>query len=133
GAPEAWNAYVTAIKQAPPAVQGQAMDAARSAFAQKFLDKIQSVNVDQVGDRVAQAGKITKFTDDYAHIINSPLFTPDQRSLIKAVNDTADMAARTQRTGASMGSDTFAKLSGDKFLDSMMGGLAAKAIPAAGA
>lgn len=130
GAPEAWNAYVSAIKQAPPPVQAQAMDAARSAFAQKFLDKIQSVNLDQAGDRVVQAGKITKFTDDYAHVINSPLFTDDQRTLIKAVNDTADMAARTSRTGASMGSDTFAKLSGDKFLDAMIGGMTAKALPA---
>lgn len=121
GAPEAWQSYLDAIKMAPKATQDKALDAARSAFAQKFLDKISSVNKDQTGTSLAIPGKVSDFIDDYKHIINSPLFTTDQKNLIQSIAKASDMGARTSRAGEPGGSDTYAKLSGGNFLDAMIG------------
>ena len=59
--------------------------------------------------------------DNYDHVINSDLFTDDQRDLLDRINQAAQMTARTARGGAPGGSDTFAKLSGKNWVDALVG------------
>lgn len=119
GGPEAWSSFLNAVKGTPQ--EAQALDAARSTFAKKFLDAASSQVPDQAGDQLILAGKANKFIQDYWHVINSPLFTDAQRELINSIGKGADMASRTARAGASGGSDTYAKLSGGSFIDAMIG------------
>jgi hypothetical protein len=160
GAPEAFDAYldaldsqlksaarpgqtaadrIAAVNEAKGAVE-EGYQAARDAFAQRFLDKVQTTVPDQAGSPFVSASKISNFVDDHQHIINSRIFSDDQRDLIQRISSAADMAQRTARAGARGGSDTFAKLQGKTFLDELIGPGAAKLVtwgskvlPAAGA
>jgi hypothetical protein len=128
GAPEAFQSYLDAVGEDPAGQQ-----AARDAFAQKFLKRVQTTVPDEEGDRVLSASKIAGFLDDYKHVIDSPIFSAEQRDMIRRIGDAADMAQRTARAGAKGGSDTFAKLSGKSYLDVLIGPGASKIAPVAGA
>jgi hypothetical protein len=127
GAPEAWDAYLKAIGNDP-----QGMQAARDAFAKKFSDAISGVP-DAQGNVTIKPAAVAKFVEKYDHIIDSPLFTPDQRSLMDRINKAAQMGARTARAGAPGGSDTFAKLSGKSWVDALVGTGAKKVARTVGA
>lgn len=128
GAPEALEAYLNAVGDNPEGLQ-----AARDAFAQKFLDQVQTTITDQSGGHVISASKVSNFLDNYDHVVQSKLFDPSQRDLIQRISDAADMSQRTARAGAPGGSDTYAKISGKTFLDVLIGPGASKLLPAAGA
>lgn len=141
GAPEAWQAYLDAIKSTTTDNLGnrvttydpEALDAARSAFSDRFLAKVENAGLDQNGQKLLSAPKVSKFVDDYGHVINSPLFTPAQRQMISNIVDGANMAARTARGAPPAGgSDTAAKLYGGKYLDALIGKWPAKALSAGG-
>lgn len=160
GAPEAFDSYLDAVdsqlksaarpgQTAPEriaAVNQAKIDvengyqAARDAFAQRFLDRVQTTVPDGEGSPFISASKISNFIDDHKHIIDSRIFSDDQRDMIQRISDAADMAQRTARAGARSGSDTFGKLQGKTFLDELIGPGAAKlvnwtsrALPAVGA
>lgn len=128
GAPEAFNSYLKAIGNDPLGLKS-----ARDAFAQKFMESVQSVTPDQNGQRFIIPGQVTKFTDRYSHIVNSKLFDDSQRSLIKKIQEAADMGARTSRAIPPGGSDTAGKLLGNQFIDVLIGPGAGKIIPSAAA
>lgn len=128
GGPEALQAYLHAVGDDEGGLQ-----AARDAFAQKLMDKVQTTVPDQVGDRVVSASKMTNFLDQYKHVVNSGLFSDEQKGMIQNIATAADMAQRTARAGAKGGSDTFAKLQGNTFLDVLIGPGASKIAPVAGA
>lgn len=128
GGKEALDAYFQATGYEKPAMQ-----AMRDAFAKKFLDHIQLSTSDIGGGRNLSAAATTNFVDDYAHIINSKIFTPQQRELIGKIQQATDMIARTSRAAPKGGSDTAAKLLGNNFLDVMIGPGASKLAPIAGA
>lgn len=128
GAPEAFNSYLKALGNDP-----QGLQATRDAFMQKFMESVQSVVPDQSGERFILPGKVTKFTDKYDHIINSPLFDDSQRAIFKKIQDASDMGARTQRAIPPGGSDTAGKLLGNQFIDVLIGPGAGKIIPGAAA
>jgi hypothetical protein len=130
GAPEAFNAYLNAVGDNPEGLQ-----AARDAFAQKFLEKVQTNSLDQADGRIVSASGIRDFLDDYGHVVNSRLFDDTQRDLINRIGQAADMSQATVRSGAKGGPDTYAKmaaksytdLSDDKtFLDVLIGPKASK-------
>ena len=160
GAPEAFNAYLDAVDSQlrSAARPGQTAaeriaavadakqeveagyQAARDAFAQRFMDKVQTTVPDLEGSPFISAAKVSNFLDDHQHIVDSRIFSDDQRDLIQRISDAADMSQRTARAGARGGSDTFAKLQGKTFLDELIGPGAAKLVtwgskvlPAAGA
>lgn len=120
GAPEAFESYIKAIGDDEAGLQ-----AARDAFTQKFSQAIQGVP-DIQGNITVKPAAVTKFVNDYRHIIDSKLFDPAQRKLIESIRDAANMAARTARAGAPGGSDTFAKLSGKNWAEALLGAGASK-------
>jgi hypothetical protein len=132
GAPEAFTSYLTALSKAPEAARDAGMQAARDAFSSKFLDSVQNAGKDINGQQIASNAKITKFTDDYAHVINSPLFTPAQRDLIQKVQSASDMASRSSQFTRGTGSQTYSRLQGKSFLDAMLGKWATRAPAIAG-
>lgn len=121
GAPEALQAYLTAVGNDPEGLQ-----AARDAFASKFLNQVQSTVPDDAGDHLATPAKVTTFLNNYAHVVQSPLFTDPQRDLINRIGQASDMAARINRGPAVAGSDTAAKLAGSKYIDVLLGPGASK-------
>lgn len=134
GAPEAFQTYMKAAGHDPTA-----LDAARSAFAQKFMDAIQNKTLGPDGEPVLSAAKLPSFLNDYDHVVNSRLFTQDQKDLIQNVRDASEMASRTDRARPTAGgSDTSSKIAagvyGKTYLDSLLGKRVARvATTAAGA
>lgn len=149
GAPEAFQSYLDAVNSqvknaARPgqsaADQAAAMNdaranvaegyqAARDAFAQRFLDKVTTADRDLAGAPIISAARVSNFLDDHAHVVNSEIFNDDQRDLISRISSAADMSQRTARAGAKGGSDTYGKLAGGKFLDVLIGPSASKLVP----
>lgn len=86
GAPEALDAYMKAVGNDPKALQ-----AARDAFTQKFLETAQT-GADQSGAAMFSPAKISSFLDQYDHVVNSKLFTPDQRALMDRIGKVADLS-----------------------------------------
>jgi hypothetical protein len=127
GAPEAFSAYLKAVGKDPEAYQ-----AVRDAFAQKFRAAIEGIP-DASGQPTIKAAAVSKFMDNFDHIIQSDVFTPDQRKLLSSIDDAANMTARTARGGAPGGPDTFAKFSGKNWVDAMIGAGAKKVASVVGA
>jgi len=127
GAPEAFNSYLKAIGD-----DEQGLQAARDAFAQKFKAAITGP-ADSAGSATIKPAAVSKFIDQYDHVINSDLFTDDQRDLLDRIDKAAQMTARTARAGAPGGSDTFAKLSGKNWVDALVGAGAKKIARTVGA
>lgn len=118
GASESFDAYMSALKRGYNTEAGY--QAARDAFAQKFKDAITGVP-DAQGNPTIKPAAVSKFVDNYDHIINSDLFNKDQRDLLDRINRAANMTASTSRAGAKGGSDTFAKLNSNSWVDAMIG------------
>ena len=118
--PELFQSYLNASG-------GPGRQAARDAFAQKFLDAAQTTATDVQGNRELSSPAITNFVDNYRHVINSDLYTPAQQSLFDKIQQGADMAARTSRPVARGGSDTASKLMGNQFVDALIGPAASNA------
>lgn len=137
GAPEKFNSYLNAIGTKDPKTGTVTYDpaglsAAQDAFTQKFLGAVTNAGVDQNGSRLVSPAKMQKFMSDYSHVINSPAFIPAQRDLMGSIARATQMASRAGTKAPAGGSDTFAKLQGDKFIDALIGPAASKIINAAG-
>lgn len=134
GAPETFNSYLNAIATKDPTTgkltyDPAGMKAAQDAFAQKFLGTVINTGTDQNGTRLISPAKMQKFMDDYSHVINSPLYTQPQRDLMGRIAKATQMASRTASSRPpGGGSDTFQKLQGDKFIDTLIGPGASKLI-----
>jgi hypothetical protein len=131
GAPEAFKSYLDAISTKDAAgkvtYDPDGLKAAQDAFTQKFLSSVTNSGVDANGQQLVSPAKMQKFLGDYGHVINSPAFTSDQRSLIQRIAQATKMASRTANARPpGGGSDTFQKLQGDKFIDALVGPGAAK-------
>lgn len=124
GGPEALNSYLNTMKKTDAngavSYDPEGMQAARDAFAKKFLDYTQTTALDGQGTPLVSRAKTTNFLDDYRHVVNSKLFTEPQRQMFESIQKATDMAARTGQRMPGAGSDTFQKLAGDKFLDVML-------------
>jgi hypothetical protein len=128
GAPEALNSYLNAItvdgKLDPGGVQ-----AARNAFSQKFLDTVTSnAQPDINGVAPIAAPKVRAFVDNFQHVIDSPILTSDQRDLVNRIAKATDMVGRSARA-QTPGSQTYARLAGEKYLDALIGPAASKLMP----
>lgn len=138
GAPETFQSYLNAIGTKDPKTGKVTYDpdglkAAQDAFTQKFLGTVTSVGTDANGQSLVSPAKIQKFLGDYAHVINSPAFDSSQRDLVGRIAKASQMASRTANARPpGGGSDTFAKLSGDRFIDALIGPGASKLIDLAG-
>lgn len=134
GAPEDLQAYLGAIstKDAKTGVvfyDPAGMQAAQDAFTQKFLSTVTNAGQDASGRNLVSPAKMQKFLDAYGHVINSPMFTPTQRDMVKQISRATQMASRTANSRPpGSGSDTFPKLQGDKFIDALIGPGASKII-----
>ena len=90
GAPEAFQSYLKAVGDDPGGLQ-----AARDAFAQKFLQAAQTQGVDAAGNATISPTAISKFIDQYDHVIGSKIFTNDQRTMIDALGNVADLSNKS--------------------------------------
>lgn len=132
GAQEDFNAYLKAISIKDPktgitSYDPDALKAAQDAFAQKFIKQVTNAGVDAQGETLVSPAKMQKFLTDYRHIINSPAFEPAQRDLISRIAKATQMASRSAAAKPpGGGSDTFQKLSGDRFIDALVGPHASK-------
>lgn len=126
GGPEDFVSYLKATQGDPLAAQ-----AARDAFTNKFLDAVQGTKNDLNATPLASNANLSKFLDKYQHVINSPIFTPDQRQMIQSIQKASDMTSRSGGLNTP-GSDTFQKLAGKSFLDVLIGPHARKLVVGAG-
>lgn len=85
GALEAFDAYMKAVGNDP-----QGLQAARDAFAQKFLDAIQTTGTDEAGNATISTKAISKFLEQYSHVTDSNLFSTDQKSILDAISNVAN-------------------------------------------
>jgi hypothetical protein len=122
---------VAAVNEAKLAVE-EGYQAARDAFAQRFLAKVSTTDRDQIGGAIVSAAQVTKFLAAHDHVVQSRLFDDAQRDLIRRIAQAADMSQRVARAGAKGGSDTYGKLSANTFLDVLIGNGASKLLPAVG-
>lgn len=138
GAKEIFNSYLNAIATKDPKTGAVSYDpaglkAAQDAFAQKFLKQVSNSAQDINGQNIVSPAKMQKFLGDYAHVINSPMFTQPQRDLLGRIAKASQMASRVQNARPpGGGSDTFQKLQGDKFIDALVGPGASKLIGVVG-
>lgn len=89
GAPEAFNAYMQAIGSDPAGRQ-----AARDAFAQKFLDAVQTTGTDETGQANISPAKLSKFLDQYDHVTGSGIFNADQKNVLGTLSNYASASNR---------------------------------------
>lgn len=117
GGQESLDAYIRATGG-----DANALQAARDYVVAKMMKRSQSVQPDLEGDQFLLAGQMRKFLDENAGLINHPaLFTPEQRDILRRVAEENDRLARTARAGMPGGSDTYANLAGDSFLQALVG------------
>lgn len=95
GAPEAFNSYMDALKwnayrTGDDTILQQGQQSARDAFAQKFLDAIQTTGTDEAGNAAISTKAISKFLDQYSHVTDSGLFSADQKSILDAIGNVAN-------------------------------------------
>lgn len=134
GAPEAFQAFMNATRQADPATQQATFDAARNTFAQKFFDNVTSGATDQQGTNKIVGSKVDDFLNDYKHVVNSSLFTDAQRQTMQDIATSARMAARTAKfSPPGGGSPTYGYLEQGRFIDSLLTGWQKPVVKAAGA
>ncbi len=126
GAPEDLGHYLTAVGNDP-----QGMQAAKDAFAEKFIQNVQGTETDVNGLRKVMPAKLTKFIDDHQHVINSPLYTDAERNTVNQIQRASEMAARVEKGVPRGGSDTASNLAGKDFLNTIVGRGPAAAVNAA--
>jgi hypothetical protein len=97
------------------------MQHGRDWFTAKMHEALSGARQDAQGDQFILGDKMRKFVDSNSALIDSPLFTADQRRVVNELVDAATMVERTGRAGAQGGSDTAAKLAGKNYIQTMVG------------
>lgn len=115
GQPEKLDALLQAVGKNPDALQ-----AARTYFINSIMPKIQMAGTDGQGDNLINGARLQKTLYAY-HSTLPKLFSPAQQQMLRAIEDSAAMAERTARAGLPGGSDTYAKLAGQSFMDHIVG------------
>ena len=116
GQAERVQQYVRATMQDPAQMQH-----GRDWFTTKMQTALSGARQDAQGDQFILGDKMRKFVQDNRALIDSPLFTPDQRRVVDELVDAATMVERTARAGPQGGSDTAAKLAGKNYVQEMVG------------
>jgi hypothetical protein len=116
GQSERVGQYVAATMQNPELLQH-----GRDWFTAKMHEALSGARQDAQGDQFILGDKMRKFVDSNSALLDSPLFTPDQRRVVNELVDAATMVERTGRAGAQGGSDTAAKLAGKNYIQTMVG------------
>lgn len=111
----------------------EAMQNARDWFASQLSNKVAAARQDAAGDSFVLANTMRKFVQDNRALINSPVFSPQQRQLVDNIADAVAMQERTARAGARGGSDTALNLAGSRYIDQVVGGWFAPLVEKAGA
>jgi len=117
GQAERVQQYVRATMQDPAQMQH-----GRDWFTTRMQTALSGARQDAQGDQFILGDKMRKFVQDNRPLIDSPLFTADQRRVVDELVDAATMVERTARAGPQGGSDTAAKLAGKNYLSEMVGG-----------
>jgi hypothetical protein len=99
----------------------EAMQNARDWFTSQLSNKVAGARQDAAGDPFVLAATLRKFVDANRPLINSPIFSPQQRQLVDSIVDAVAMQERTARAGARGGSDTALNLAGGRYIDQVVG------------
>jgi len=116
GQTERVRQYVGATMENPELLQH-----GRDYFTARLAEATASARQDASGDAFVMGDKLSKFVDAHRALIDSPIFTADQRRVINELVDATTMVERTARAGSQGGSDTAAKLAGKNYLSSLVG------------
>jgi len=93
----------------------------RDWFTARLSDTIRGASQDAQGDPFILGNKLSRFVDTNRPLINSPLFTPDQRNVINDLVEATGIVGRTARAGPPGGSDTAAKLLTNNYVQALVG------------
>lgn len=111
------------------ATGGKGAQAAQDWFTGGLAKAAESPVPGAGGNQSLLATPYTRYLNKYRALLNdNRLFTQDQRDAITRGAQQLDYTLQTERAGVRGGSDTYSKLSSDKYLDSMVGMTGAKLI-----
>jgi len=128
GAPEAFQAYLNALKGAPEEVRQSGYEAARAALSNKILAEASTsapisevVGENGLTQTALSAAKMRNAINKYQHIINSDVLNDAQRSTLNSVQRSLDMMNSVSAAKMVGNSNTPADLMGKKWLDVLLG------------
>ena len=98
------------------------LQSGRDWFTAKMQQAANSAKQDTQGDPLVLGNNLRKFVQANRPLIDSDLFSPEQRDAIDQIVDAANMVERTARAGSRGGSDTFRNLAGDNYISTLVGG-----------
>lgn len=102
-------------------VQKELVDNGRDFIVAKMLGRVSGTMQDLQGDRMIQTAQLRKWlSTNRAMIDRSGMFTPAQLDALDRVGDAADLIQRGYEQGRPMGSPTYSRLSGDRFIDAFL-------------
>lgn len=118
GQAERVGQYIAATRGDPALMQH-----GRDWFTARMAERMSSATAqDNMGNQVVQGASLAKFVEQNRALINSPLFTPDQRRVINEMVDAVRMQGRTANAGRIHGgSTTAANLAGNSYVKALVG------------
>lgn len=103
------------------AVQKELVDNGRDFIIAKMLGRVSGTMQDMQGDRMIQTAQLRKWlSTNRAMIDRSGMFTAPQMDALDRVREAADLIQRGYEQGRPMGSPTYSRLSGDRFIDAFL-------------
>jgi hypothetical protein len=117
GQAERVGQYIRAAQGDPGVLQG-----GRDWFTAKIQQATNSAKQDANGDPYVLGNNLHKFVQANRPLIDSDLFSQDQRDAIDHIVDAANMVERTARSGSRGGSETYRNLAGDNYITALVGG-----------
>ena len=117
GQAERFGQYVGATMGDPTLVQH-----GRDWFTARLANVVGSARQDAEGDPFVIGNKLSQIVTQNRTLLDSPLFTADQRQVVDNLVEAATTLERSARAGPVGGSDTAAKLAGKDYVSALVGG-----------
>lgn len=91
---QAYNAVQAADSRAPQLGLLDSFEkAAKGAMANKILGPALK-GLTEEGEKAIDPNRVSKLIDSYSHVINSPLYSPEERAILKKVANSADILSQ---------------------------------------
>jgi hypothetical protein len=117
GQAERVGQYIRAAQGDADALQG-----GRDWFTAKMQQAANGPRQDANGDPFVLGNNLRKFVQANRPLIDSDLFSQEQRDAVDQIVDAANIVERTARAGSRGGSDTYRNLAGNNYISTLVGG-----------